>query len=100
MPRRTVDQWQKLFEAHHQSALSSATFCRQQGLCPKYFSLRKKQLGWLVKPDRQSSPPSPFIPTIRSSPPQVVELHWQDARLTLPSSVEPEWLATLLKALA
>ena len=46
MIRRTQSQWRALFEAQTSSGLSAAVFCRQQSLCPKYFSIRKRQLGW------------------------------------------------------
>jgi len=48
MIKRSEAQWQALFQQHKVSGLSAAEFCRQQSLCPKHFSLRKKQLG--VKP--------------------------------------------------
>jgi len=45
MIKRSEAQWQELFHQHKVSGLSAAEFCRQQLLCPKHFSLRKKQLG-------------------------------------------------------
>ena len=45
MIKRNEAQWRELFLQHEQSGLSAAVFCREQSLCPKYFSLRKKQLG-------------------------------------------------------
>lgn len=44
MVKRTREQWLSLFEAYRQSGLSQARFCKAQGLCPKYFSLRRRQL--------------------------------------------------------
>lgn len=38
-------QWRELFQQHDSSGMRAAAFCRQHSLCPKYFSLRKKQLG-------------------------------------------------------
>jgi len=46
MIKRSEAQWFELFEKHERSGLSAAQFCRDENLCPKYFSLRKKQLGW------------------------------------------------------
>jgi len=45
MVRRSVDEWGALFEAQTRSGMTAASFCREHGLCPKYFSLRKKALG-------------------------------------------------------
>jgi len=46
MIKRSRAEWQALFAKHDASELSSAEFCREHSLCPKYFSLRKRQLGW------------------------------------------------------
>ena len=44
MIRRTQGQWQALFEQQQDSGLNAAAFCRAQGICPRYFSLRRRQL--------------------------------------------------------
>ena len=44
MSTRTPKQWQTLIEQQVASGLSQARFCKEQGLCSKYFSLRKRQL--------------------------------------------------------
>lgn len=44
MIKRTTEQWLALFEAHKQSGLNQAQFCKEQGLCSKHFGLRKRQL--------------------------------------------------------
>ena len=46
MIKRSRGEWQALFAKHDASGLSSTEFCREHSLCPKYFSLRKRQLGW------------------------------------------------------
>lgn len=43
--KRTSEQWLALFSAHAQSGQPAAVFCREQGVCPKYFSLRRRQLS-------------------------------------------------------
>lgn len=45
MKKRTTPEWLALFELQAGSGLSQARFCKEQGLCPKYFSLRKRQLA-------------------------------------------------------
>lgn len=45
MKRHTKEQWQELFAQHDTSGVSAAEFCQQNDLCPKYFSLRRKQLA-------------------------------------------------------
>jgi hypothetical protein len=49
MVRRTKAQWHELFEAQQSSGQTNAAFCRQHKLNPKYFSLRKQQLGDIQK---------------------------------------------------
>ena len=46
MIKRSHSQWRALFAEQESSGLSAAEFCRRQSLCPKHFSLRKKQLNW------------------------------------------------------
>lgn len=46
MVKRSQSQWGALFAEHESSGLSAAEFCRRQSLCPKHFSVRKRQLGW------------------------------------------------------
>ncbi len=45
MKRRTKEQWQELFAQHDTSDVLAAEFCQQNDLCPKYFSVRRKQLA-------------------------------------------------------
>ena len=44
MKRRSQAQWRALFQAQQISGRSAAAFCREQRICPKYFSLRRRQL--------------------------------------------------------
>ncbi len=64
MIKRSEAQWQELFQQHKASGLSAAEFCRQQLLCPKHFSLRKKQLG--IKPAFVQVKPSSAAKSISS----------------------------------
>ena len=45
MKKRNATEWLKLFEEHRVSGLSAAEFCRRNGLNPKYFSLRRRELS-------------------------------------------------------
>ena len=46
MKKRTTAELEALFLAHEKSDLTAAAFCREHDVCAKYFSQRKKQLGW------------------------------------------------------
>jgi hypothetical protein len=55
--RRSKEDWQELILRQAESGLSAQQFCRHHDVCPKYFSIRKKQLGL-----RQSA----FVPVLHS----------------------------------
>ena len=38
MARRSQTQWRELFREQEASGLNVAAFCREQQVCPKYFS--------------------------------------------------------------
>ena len=44
--RRTRDEWFHLFAAHEACGLRAVDFCANEGLCPKYFSQRRRVLKW------------------------------------------------------
>jgi len=46
MVKRSEADWRALFEEHESSGLSAAEYCRRRSLCPKHFSIRKRQLSW------------------------------------------------------
>jgi hypothetical protein len=72
MKRRSIEQWRELFAQQDTSGVSAAEFCKQNDLCPKYFSLRRKQLAKTagkvetgfarvnIKPDVTNSAPRPM----------------------------------------
>lgn len=95
--KRSDEQWQALFAEQAQSGLSAATFCKEQKLCPKYFSLRRKQLSG-EKPKAlkqkafiQAQPKvSPMIPAVK--------LRYRNIELTL-SSASTDMLVSLMAKL-
>ena len=102
MAKRTEEEWQALFQQHSESGLTAAQFCRNNKLCPKYFSLRRKQL----LSDKTQVQPSalPFVPARLPSTSIVhdkslITLKYQSCQLQLPASVNEKWLAGLVKAL-
>ena len=80
MAKRTHAEWITLFTQQHTSGLSAAAFCRQHKLCPKYFSLRKKQLRWASPQGRidRREVTSAFVPARVTQPTtQSIQLRWQ-----------------------
>ena len=96
---RTDAQWRELFQQHLASGLSSSQFCKQQKLCPKYFSLRKKQLGLQDnRPFVALQIEAPVLKPGEQSPALTLSLGKCSLKFsTLPSA---EWLSDLLKAYA
>ena len=104
MKKRSEEQWRELFEQQEGSGVSAAVFCKQNELCPKYFSLRRKQLAKVagkgeagfvrvkVKPEttREAS----------GAKAAVLTLHSNAGQLSFGTLPPPQWLAQLLRALA
>ena len=66
MVKRTEEEWRGLFAEHASSGMTARGFCLDHGLCPKYFHLRKKQLGSAT---RTKAPRiSPFV-RVQKAPP-------------------------------
>ena len=99
MVNRSDSEWRRLVAEQVASGLSAAAFCRKQGLCPKHFSLRRKQLGAVPKAAESKVKQSAFSAAKVPAALPVMEVHWQEAKLRLPVGVSALWVASLLKAL-
>ncbi|MDP5211118.1 IS66 family insertion sequence element accessory protein TnpB [Microbulbifer sp. 2205BS26-8] len=102
MSKRSRAEWLALFSQHHTSNLTAAAFCRQHKLCPKYFSLRKKQLQW-TPPSVATESSQPAFVSARVLPAthaHIFTLRWQGIELTFPCGISPEWMAELVRELA
>jgi len=97
MVRRSREQWLALFQEFEQSKLIASEFCRERELCPRYFSKRKKDLGWqssaTIKP-KMIKLLKPRIDTTHT-----IVLNAGNTKLTLSPHTSPVWLARLIKAL-
>ena len=100
MKRRTQAEWRGLFEAQATSGLTAAAFCRKQGVDPKYFSLRRRQvLGELPASAARSACPA-FVPVAIPRSQAALEVQiGAGLQLRLPTSVSPQWLADVVRAL-
>lgn len=100
MKRRTQDEWRMLFAAQAESGLSAAAFCHGQGVDPKYFSVRRRQLLGEAVPWPRPAGPSAFVPVTVARSPEAVALEvGPGMTLRVPATVSPGWLAELLGAL-
>lgn len=104
MTRRSTEQWQALFKQHDDSGLKASEFCRTNKLCPRYFSKRKKDLGWST-PAKTSIKPYPKLVKVErpkpktAAPIHTIALQLNDISLVLPATQPPQWIAYLVKAL-
>jgi len=97
MTRRTKAQWRALIEAHASSGLTATAFCRDHGVNPKYFSLRRRELG-----EGTSKRTSNFIRVSAMKLPGGERITVRDRfgmSVELPLGIEPKWLAELLRSL-
>ncbi len=97
---RNTTQWLELIEAFEQSGQTQVKFCAEHDLNPAYFSKRRGELL-----SAHSEPAFVQVQTQSISTPAVnlgtsLTLSFQQTELTLPLSIEPRWLAGLIKALS
>lgn len=113
---RSPEEWQQLLAEQAASGLSIRAFCRQRHIAVSTFLARKKRassdVGVSASPQRRTKVPSPrpkaspapaFVPlTVRPPWPATcaeITLVWGSSELRLPSTMSPEWVASLLLTL-
>jgi hypothetical protein len=100
---RSEDQWFDLFEKHDASGLSAAQFCRDEKLCTRYFSKRKKQLCWRVKKPifsvKPKKPVNDFIKISVSKSNANLSLEHGDLKLCWSELPPADWLSDFIKTL-
>lgn len=98
---RNEAQWRELISVFEQSGQSQVDFCAEQNISSAYFSQRRNALRNLDEAAFVEVKPHAARPSLASS--QVspaLTLRYQHTELSLPLSVEPRWLASLIKALS
>lgn len=101
MTRRSPTQWRALFREQEASGLNASSFCRSRSLCPKYFSLRRRQLSAGLESDALPATGSAFVPVaVRRSADATVEIRLGTTlSLHVPVTVSPLWLVQVLHGL-
>ena len=98
---RSEAQWLELINAFEQSGQRPADFCAEQNVSSAYFSQRRRALRNLDEPtfvEVKAQAAHTFLSPHSVS--SALTLRYQQTELTLPLSVEPRWLAGLIKALS
>ena len=105
MNKRSTTEWQALFEQHAASGLSAAAFCREQGLCSNYFSLRRKQLSGELsdsirkKPKPQARVTAFVTARFRSDATERIAVRFGEIEIHSPRQVDVNWLSDFVVAL-
>lgn len=99
MNKRSVDQWHTLFMKHEQSGMSVAQFCREQKLCAKYFSLRKKQLNYSGTKTGNTQVSSDFVQVAIENHSCGMNMKLGELELSWPVVPPATWVAELVKSL-
>jgi len=101
MRRRSKDQWQALLLEHKQSGKSASQFCREREINPKYFSAIKSKLqARRDNTTKANQTPERFqrLNVLRATTSYIL-LELKPLTLSLPTTVEPKWLAALIDEL-
>ncbi len=99
---RSKEQWMDLFKQHEASGLTMAEFCRRNDLSKKYFSLRRKQLGFKATEQKpvKKRVKSDFIKvSVKNSTESTMTLELGELKLNFNELPPTNWLADLVKTL-
>ena len=97
MTRRTPAQWKALIQEQQSSGLTQAQFCKGHNLCPRYFSLRKRQLATVAKAT------TAFVKVQSVAAPNhspALTLRAGAVELIFHQPVAPDYLLSLIKSLS
>ena len=97
---RNTAQWLELIEAFERSWQTQVEFCAELKLNPKYFSKRRSELLNTHSESAFIQVQAQSMSTPAADSGASLALRFQQTELTLPLTVEPRWLAGLIKALS
>lgn len=100
-PQRSQQEWQQLFKQQQHSGLSAVEFCRQQHINIQTFYARRSDIR-LQHSQSKFVQVKREITTVESrefTGTEQITLDYGAGHLSLPTTVQPQWLAALMKAL-
>jgi hypothetical protein len=97
---RSAPEWRELIDQQAKSGLNVAVYCAQHDICANVFYRQRIKL----KQPAMDAAPGRFIqvqakPVQAIIPPAGTVLHFQSSRLQLPSGIDADWLAQLMRSL-
>ncbi len=100
-PQRSQQQWLALFEQQAQSGLTAVQFCQSHSINIQTFYARRSDIK-IKRPNSGFVKVHREVTTVeqRCDEPGLLQLRLGKAELRLPPSVDPRWLAALIKALS
>ena len=99
--RREVQDWLNLFEQQKQSGLTAVAFCRQQQINVQTYYTRRRDIrlqrrsNKFVQVKREVTKVESYTEETNSE----LLLQLGNAQLTVPTNINPHWVATVMKAL-
>ncbi len=96
--KETLKKWQALIQQQSDSGLPVTKFCKTNRLSITCFYKYKKILESETSPDTKSSFVKIQQPKVTSNG-NVIKIQHHNTTLSLPTAIEPDWIASLLKAL-
>jgi hypothetical protein len=100
--RREVQDWLNLFEQQKQSGLTAVEFCRQQQINVQTYYTRRRDIrlqrtsSKFVQVKREVTKVESYTEAMGGD----LLLKLGNAQLSLPTSINPHWVAAVMKALA
>lgn len=104
MRKGTLIKWQDIIQQQLKSGLPVSRFCKTNSLSITCFYKYKKELNKSANPEAED--PVTNNSFVKIQPPNVsnrgerIKIQYQQSTLSLPTTLEPDWIANLLKALS
>lgn len=101
-PQRSQQEWRQLFKLQQQSGLSAVEFCRQQHINIQTFYARRSDIRLQHSQNKffQVKRDVTTVESLKFTATEQITLDYGVVQLSLPITVQPHWVAALLKALS
>lgn len=101
-PQRSQQEWRQLFKQQQQSGLSAVEFCRQQHINIQTFYARRSDIRLKHRQSKfvQVKREVTTVESTEFTAPEQITLDYGAGQLSFPITVQPQWLAALIKALS
>lgn len=96
---KTQEKWKSLIQQQSMSDLTIGQFCKVKSISPTCFFKYRK----ILQADNSANSRNAFVkvqPSTVTNSNATIKIQYQDSMLSLPTTLDPGWIAVLLKALA